>query len=172
MLSALFPSLPSQSLMYGLRHLPRRWLWWNKRARRGYSEIGLWKRVLAMMLCAAELTWSGRAGVVGEYQRAIDRMARSTLGAFRSTPLGILATESGLACAPARALLDHRQLQARLSQRLHARARNGQGPQEVLIRNGSALTTCLRAAVGSRPGESRGPGVEQEPGLSRQNLYL
>ena len=59
------------------------------------------------MLYAAELTWSGQKGVEGEYQRAINRMARAALGAFRSTPQGILAAGSGL--TPALALLDHRQ---------------------------------------------------------------
>ena len=59
------------------------------------------------MLYAAELTWGGQKGVEGEYQRAINRMARAALGAFRSTPQGILAAESGL--TPALALLDHRQ---------------------------------------------------------------
>ena len=38
-------------------------------------------------LYASELTWDGNKGVEGEYQRAISRMGRSMLGAFRSTPL-------------------------------------------------------------------------------------
>lgn len=78
------------------------------------------------MLYAAGPTRDGHAGVEGEleYQRVVNRMARSTLGAFRPTPLGILATESGL--TPAKALLDHRQ--ARFFRQLHARPRNGQGP--------------------------------------------
>ena len=58
------------------------------------------------MLYAAELTWSGCKGVEGEYQPALNRTRRSTLGAFISTPQGILAAGSSL--APARALLDHR----------------------------------------------------------------
>ena len=61
--------------------------------------------VQVTMLYAAELTWSGKKGVEGEYQQAINRMGRATLGAFRSTPLEIVAAESGL--MPARALLDH-----------------------------------------------------------------
>ena len=73
--------------------------------------------VQGTMLYAAELSWSGRKGIEGEYQRAINRMARSTLWAFGSTPQGTLAAENGL--TPARALLDHRQ--ARFAQRLHAR---------------------------------------------------
>ena len=62
--------------------------------------------VQGTMLYGAELTWNGQRGVEGEYQRAINRMARSTLGAFRSTPVGILAGESGH--TPARLLLDYR----------------------------------------------------------------
>ena len=55
------------------------------------------------MLYASELTWNGEVGVEGEHQRAINRMGRATLGVFRSTPLGIVETESGH--TPARALL-------------------------------------------------------------------
>ena len=47
--------------------------------------------VQGTMLYASELTWSGGQGVEGEYQRAINRMGRATLGAFRSTPLGIVS---------------------------------------------------------------------------------
>lgn len=105
------------------------------------------------ILYAAELTGNGQVGVEGEleYQRAIDRMARSTLGTFRSTLQGILLAESGL--APARTLLDYRQ--ARFSQRLYARPRDGQGPEEILsTREEAALTTRLSAAAGSRPEET------------------
>ena len=73
------------------------------------------------MLYAAELTWSGQEDVEREYQRAINRMGRFTLGAFRSTPRGIVAGESGPALA--RALLNH--CQARFTQRLCARPRDG-----------------------------------------------
>ena len=96
------------------------------------------------MLYAAELTWNGGKNIEGEYQKAINRMGRSTLGAFRSTPQGILAAESGL--TPARALLNFRQ--ARFAQRLYARPKDGQGPEEILDREGAALTTRLRAAAG------------------------
>ena len=48
--------------------------------------------VQGTVLCASELTWNGG---VGEHQRAINRTGKSTLGAFRSTPLGIVAAESG-----------------------------------------------------------------------------
>ena len=37
------------------------------------------------ILYAAELIWSGQSEVEGEYQRAINQMARSTLGAVRPT---------------------------------------------------------------------------------------
>ena len=59
------------------------------------------------MLYAAEITWRGKEDVEREYQRAINRMGHSTLSAFRPTPRGIVAGESGLALA--RALLNHRQ---------------------------------------------------------------
>ena len=59
------------------------------------------------MLYAPELMWNGGKGIEGEYQAAINRMGRATLGAYRSTPLGMVAAESGL--VPARALLNHRQ---------------------------------------------------------------
>ena len=87
------------------------------------------------MLHATELTWSGQKGVEGEYQCAIDCMAKSTLGAFRSTPQGILAAESGL--VPARALLGHRQ--ARFVQRLHAgRGRAGSEGASMSCPGGTA----------------------------------
>ena len=100
------------------------------------------------MLCASELTWGGSRGVEGDYQAAINRMGRATLGAFRSTPLGIVAAESGR--IPARPLLDYRQ--ARFAQRLHARPRGGEGPEEILDRGGTAITTRLRAAASLRVG--------------------
>lgn len=95
--------------------------------------------VQGAMLFAAELTWAGQRGVEGEYQRAINRMARSTLGAFRSTPQGILAGESGL--TPARSLLDYRQ--ARFAQRLLARPQMGGGPEEILERDSGAIANRL-----------------------------
>lgn len=79
-------------------------------------------------------------------------MARPTLGVFRSTPQGILAAESGL--TPARVLLNHRQ--ARLARRLYARPRGGLGPEEILTREGAAITTRLRAAAAIRPGGTVG----------------
>ena len=108
---------------------------------------------------------SCQIGVEGEYQRAINRMARSTLGAFRSTPQGTLAAESGL--TPARALLDHRQ--ASFAQRLYARPRDGQGRGEILSREGAPLTARLRAESGSKPRYHRDPGAEQGAILPRPN---
>ena len=39
---------------------------------------------------ASELTWNGGKSVEGEYQAAINRVGRATLGAYRSTPLGMV----------------------------------------------------------------------------------
>lgn len=74
-----------------------------------------------VQLYAAGLTWNGGRGVEGGYQAATNRMGGATLEAFQSTPLGIVAAESGL--APTRALLDHRR--ARFTQRLLARPHSG-----------------------------------------------
>ena len=90
---------------------------------------------------------------MGEYQRAINRMARSTLGAFRSTPQGIIAAESGL--TPAQPLLEHRQ--ARFAHRLYARPQGGGGPEEILTREGAPITTRLQAAAGIMRGETVEP---------------
>ena len=109
--------------------------------------------VQGTMLYPAELIRGGQKGVEGEYQRAINRMARSTLGAFSSTPQGILAVESGL--TPARVLLDHRQ--AGFIQHLHARPRDGGRPEEVLAREDAAITVRLRAAASTRRGETVEP---------------
>ena len=114
--------------------------------------------VQGTMLYAAELTWSGQKGVEGEHQRTINCMARSTLGASRPTPQGILAAKSKL--APARALLDHRQ--AKLAQRLLARPQDGGGLEEILARDGAAITRRLRVAAGARPGEAVEPQAWSE----------
>lgn len=58
--------------------------------------------------------------------------------------------ESGL--APGRALLGHQR--ARFAQRLLARPKDGQGPEEILSCEETALTTRPRAATGTRPGET------------------
>ena len=111
------------------------------------------------MVYALELTWNGGKGAKKEYQLAINRMGRASLGAFRFTPCGIIATESGF--TPARALLNHRQ--ARFAQRLHARPRDGRGPEEILAREGSALTSRIQAAAAIG---RRGTAETQEWGLS------
>ena len=120
--------------------------------------------VQGTMLYAAEPTWNGQKGVEGEYQRAINRMARSTLGVFRSTLQGILAAESGH--TPARALLDYRQ--SRFVQ-LHARPLRGGGPEEILECDDGAMVRKLRAAANTRQGETVEPQVWSEsktfPGL-------
>ena len=64
--------------------------------------------VQGAMLYTAELTWNGGVGVKGEYQKATNRVGRSTLGVFRSAPLGIVSAEGSL--TQARALLDHRRV--------------------------------------------------------------
>ena len=65
-------------------------------------------------------------------------MSRASLGAFQTTPRGIIMAESGF--TPTRVLLDHRQ--ARFAQRLYARPRGGQGPEEILERD--SITSRLR----------------------------
>ena len=77
--------------------------------------------VQGTILYASELTWKGQKSVEGEYQLAISRMGKATLGTFQSTPRGIAAGESGL--TPARASLNHRQ--ARFTQRLYLLHRHG-----------------------------------------------
>lgn len=72
-------------------------------------------------------------GKDGEYQAAVSRMGRATVGAFRTTQLGIVATESTL--TPARALLDHRQ--ARYPQRLLRLARPEGGGRRRPSRDGA-----------------------------------
>ena len=47
------------------------------------------------MLYASELTWNGKDKVEDEYQLAINRMCRASLGAPQSTPRGIIMAESG-----------------------------------------------------------------------------
>lgn len=63
------------------------------------------------------------------------------------------STESGL--TPAKALLNHHQ--ASFARRLYARPRNGDGPEEVLTRERSALATRLRASAALRRAETVEP---------------
>lgn len=109
--------------------------------------------VRCTMLYAAELTWNGSKGMEGEYQAAINRMGRATLGVFRSTPLGTVAGESGL--VPARALLDHRQ--ARFGLRLLARPQNVGGQEEILERRAE-----LRGRIAGKTGLCRRKRVEKQ----------
>jgi ribonuclease HI len=95
------------------------------------------------MLYASELTWKGQKSMANEYQLAINRMARATLGALPSTPLGALIAESAL--TPATHLLDYRQ--AKYAQRLLARPKGHAGPEEILERRGTQLTEQLRSVT-------------------------
>ena len=52
--------------------------------------------VRGTMLYAAERTWKRRKSVEDEYQLAINRMGRATLGAFQPTPRGITAARAAL----------------------------------------------------------------------------
>ena len=94
------------------------------------------------MLYASELTWNGKENVEREYQLAIIRMSRASLGALHTIPRGIIMDESGF--TPARALLDHRR--ARFAQRLLTRPRGGQGPEEIFERS-ATITARLREAA-------------------------
>ena len=58
------------------------------------------------LLYATELTWKGTKNEEREVQILMNQMGRASLGVRKSTPVGIVTTESAL--APARALLDHR----------------------------------------------------------------
>jgi len=91
--------------------------------------------IQSTILYGAELTWDGKKTHAQQYQLAINRMARSTLGALQSTPLGALINKSAL--TPAEHLLDYRQ--ARFAQRILA-APKGSGTGDILRRRGTALT--------------------------------
>ena len=95
--------------------------------------------VQGTILYASELTWNGKESVGREHQLAINRMSRESLGAFQTTPRGIIMAESGF--TPARALLDHQR--ARFAQRLIAR------PQRVRGRRRFSTGT-LRSPPGGR----------------------
>ena len=70
--------------------------------------------------------------------------------------------ESGL--TPTGALLDHRQ--AGFTRRLFARPQGGEGPEEILDRRASALTTRLRATAALRRHET----VEPQRWSARRRL--
>ena len=46
------------------------------------------------MLYESDLTWNGEKEVEKEYQLAINQMGRASLGAFQSTPCGIVAQKA------------------------------------------------------------------------------
>ena len=64
---------------------------------------------------------------------------------------------------PQESLLNH--CQARFAQRLYARPQEGGGPEEILTRDRSTLTTCLRAAAALRRGDTVEP---QQWGTARR----
>ena len=90
------------------------------------------------------------------------------MGAFRSTPPAILARESGL--TPARPLLDYRQ--ARFTHRLQVRPQNGEGPEEILTIEGEAVVQRLRAASGTRPGETVEPQLWSQGRTFPGQVYI
>ena len=71
---------------------------------------------------------------------------------------GILAGEGGH--TPARPLLDYRQ--TRFTHRLLARPQGGGGPEEILEREEGAVVRRLRAAAGTRAGETVEPQSWEE----------
>lgn len=87
---------------------------------------------------SAELTWRGQKEVEGEYQRAVNCMGRSTLGAFQSTPQGIVAGEWPYVCQGAT-----KPPPAKFTQRHYARPRDSNGLKEILTRERPTLTMYL-----------------------------
>ena len=96
-----------------------------------------------------ELKEGGGQGVPGRHQPYGQVHTRS----LRPTPLGKVTAESRL--TPARALLDHRQ--AGFTRRQFARPQGEEGPEEIVERRDSALTTRLWAMVALRRYETVGP---------------
>jgi ribonuclease HI len=99
--------------------------------------------IQATLLYAAEITWSGTETEAKEYQNILNKMARRTLGALPSTPLGPLMAESHI--TPAKCLLDSRQ--GRYALRLLRSPLRSQDVDRVLY-GGSELASRLRQAVG------------------------
>ena len=102
------------------------------------------------MLYAQQLSWDGSKKTERETQVVLNRMGRASLGVRQTTPLGIVAAESGL--TPARALLDH--TQARFAIRLLARPQGGGGQEEIMEKRSSALTARLRGKAGLKRRET------------------
>ena len=68
------------------------------------------------------------------------------------------------------ALLDHRQ--ARFVQCLHAKPQDGEGPEEILEREGATIMTRLRAAAGTRRGETAGLQTWNEGRTFPRECYI
>ena len=79
----------------------------------------------------------------------INRMARAALGAFRSTPLGILAAEWH---RPSETLARPPSDQVCILATWRAQGSGGEGPEGILGREGAPLVARLRAAASLRPG--------------------
>ena len=106
--------------------------------------------VSGTMLYAQQLSWNGARGTEREVQLVLNRMGRASLGVRQTTPLGMVAAESGL--TPARALLNH--TQARFALRLLARPRGGGGQEEIMEMRASALTARVRGVTGLKRSET------------------
>ena len=106
--------------------------------------------VSGTMLYAQQLSWNGARGTEREVQLVLNRMGRASLGVRQTTPLGIVAAESGL--TPARALFNH--TQARFALRLLARPRGGGGQEEIMEMRASALTARIRGVTGLKRSET------------------
>ena len=106
--------------------------------------------VSGTMLYAQQLSWDGSKKVERETQVVLNRMGRASLGVRQTTPVGIVAAESGL--TPARALLDH--TQARFALRLLARPQGGGGQEEIMEKRSSALTARIRERAGLKRRET------------------
>ena len=91
-------------------------------------------------------TEGGHRGLIPDRHQTYGRAA---LGVFQSTPLGIAAGASGLTAA--RANSDFRQ--ARFTQRLLIKPQGQGGSEEIMRRQGSALTERLQMATQPRSGD-------------------
>ena len=89
----------------------------------------------------SEITWRGQAATGKAFQRSINRMSRSSLGALPSTPVAFLQAEGG--STPARARLDRRQeaFAIRLASAIS-------GPHTELLGAASGLGKRISALVG------------------------
>ena len=106
--------------------------------------------VSGTMLYAQQLSWNGAKGTEKEVQLVLNRVGRASLGVRQTTPLGMVAAESGL--TPARALLNH--TQARFALRLLARPKGGGGQEEIMELRGAALTARIRGVTGLKRRET------------------